>query len=123
MPEVAVPAVPEPHSAEAAEEEGWLTPATRSLFQAVLALEDLDEAERFFRDLCTVQELRSLAARWEVARLLEDGVHYQEIARRTGASTATITRVNTWLRYGRGGYRLALDRARRPRSRRRTTSR
>lgn len=92
--------------------EGGRTPGAESLMRAVLSLRDLDEAERFFRDLCTVQELRSLAARWQVASLLEEGVHYLEIARRTGASTATIARVNTWLRYGRGGYRLALDRRR-----------
>ena len=68
------------------------------------------DAERFFRDLCTIPELHTLAARWEVVKLLDRGVPYTEIAERTGASTATITRINTWRRYGTGGYRMQLDR-------------
>lgn len=96
-----------------ADQQAWVTPAARGLLEAILALATVEEAERFFRDLCTPQELKALTARWEVVNLLDEGVHYSEIARRTGASTATVTRVNSWLRYGRGGYRLALDRARR----------
>ena len=88
----------------------WVTPQIRDLLQTIVSLKSVDEAERFFRDLCTIPELNTLAARWEVARLLEKGVHYAEIAERTGASTATITRINTWRRYGAGGYRLQLDR-------------
>ena len=80
------------------------------LFKTIVHLESVQEAERFFRDLCTIPELETLAARWEVAKLLDQGVHYAEIAQRTGASTATITRINTWRRYGMGGYRLLLDR-------------
>ena len=68
------------------------------------------EVERFFRDLCTLSELEAMAHRWEVARLLEQGLPYLEIAERTGASTTTVTRVAHWLRHGEGGYRLALDR-------------
>ena len=71
------------------------------------------EVERFFRDLCTLAELEAMAHRWEVARLLEQGLPYLEIAQRTGASTTTVTRVAHWLRHGEGGYRLALDRKRR----------
>jgi TrpR-related protein YerC/YecD len=94
-------------------EDRWMTAATRELAAAVACLADSDEALRFLRDLCTVRELREFAARWEVARLLDDGVSYHEISERTGASSATISRVNQWLRYGRDGYRLVLDRQRR----------
>lgn len=87
-----------------------MTDATRDLATAVASLRDADEALRFLRDLCTVNELREFAARWEVARLLDDGVSYHDISERTGASSATISRVNQWLRYGRDGYRLVLDR-------------
>ena len=73
-------------------------------------MRDADEALRFLRDLCTVNELREFAARWEVARLLDAGTSYHLISERTGASSATISRVNQWLRYGRDGYRLVLDR-------------
>jgi TrpR-related protein YerC/YecD len=80
------------------------------LFEAILELEDADEVERFLRDLCTLRELQAMAHRWEVAKLVEQGLPYQEISRRTGASTTTVTRVAHWLRYGEGGYRLALER-------------
>jgi TrpR-related protein YerC/YecD len=95
-----------------------MTDATRDLAAAVASLRDRDEALRFLRDLCTVNELRAMAERWEVARLLDGGVSYHDISERTGASSATISRVNQWLRYGRDGYRLVLDRpARSTRSR------
>ena len=80
------------------------------LFEAVQALEGSDEVEQFLRDLCTLSELEAMAHRWEVAKLLDHGLPYQEIARRTGASTTTVTRVAHWLRHGEGGYRIALDR-------------
>lgn len=80
------------------------------LFETILELEDADEVERFLRDLCTLSELQAMAHRWEVAKLVEQGLPYQEISRRTGASTTTVTRVAHWLRYGEGGYRLALER-------------
>jgi TrpR-related protein YerC/YecD len=106
-----------PHSGVG--EDRWMSASTRELGAAVAALRDADEALRFLRDLCTVNELQELAARWEVARLLDAGTSYHEISDRTGASSATISRVNQWLRYGRDGYRLVLDRQRR--SRRRAT--
>lgn len=87
-----------------------MTDATRDLAATVASLRDRDEALRFLRDLCTVNELRAMAERWEVARLLDAGVSYHDISERTGASSATISRVNQWLRYGRDGYRLVLDR-------------
>ena len=83
----------------------------RALFQTIVSLETKPEAEHFFRDLCTLSELEAMAHRWQVARLLERGLPYLEIAERTGASTTTVTRVAHWLRHGEGGYRQALDRA------------
>jgi len=87
-----------------------LTKEMRALFDAILSLETREEAESFFRDLCTLSELEAMAHRWEVARLLERGLPYLEIAERTGASTTTVTRVAHWLRHGEGGYRTVLDR-------------
>jgi TrpR-related protein YerC/YecD len=83
----------------------------RDLFETLLAFETREELERFLRDLCTLSELETLAHRWQVAKLVDQGLPYIEVAQRTGASTATVTRVAHWLRYGEGGYRLALDRA------------
>ncbi len=79
------------------------------LMQAMLTLESEDEAYRFFEDLCTIAELRSMAQRLEVAMLLRKGETYQEIARVTGASTATISRVNRALTYGADGYTRVLN--------------
>ncbi len=90
--------------------ETWQTEDTRALFQTILDLDGVTEAERFFRDLCTMGELRDMAQRWAVARMLDEGLHYADISRRTGASTATITRIASWLNHGEGGYRAALDR-------------
>jgi len=90
----------------------WRTDDALALFDAILTLEDRAEAERFFRDLLTIGELRDIAMRWAVARLLDGGMHYAEISQRTGASTATITRIASWLNHGEGGYRLLLDRLR-----------
>jgi TrpR-related protein YerC/YecD len=86
------------------------------LADAVVSLRTRDEARRFLRDLCTLPELEALAHRWQTALLLEQGLPYVEIAERVPTSTATVTRVAQWLRHGTGGYRLALDRARRKRS-------
>jgi TrpR-related protein YerC/YecD len=88
-----------------------MTKEMRALFDAIQSLETRAETESFFRDLCTISELEAMAHRWEVARLLERGLPYLEIAERTGASTTTVTRVAHWLRHGEGGYRTALDRA------------
>ena len=79
------------------------------LMQAVLRLESVEDAYRFFEDVCTIAEVRSMAQRLEVAKLLRDGVTYQEIARMTGASSATISRVNRALLYGADGYCRVLD--------------
>ena len=90
--------------------DDWRTADADALFEAILRLESVEEAERFFRDLCTLNELRDMAQRWAVVRLLDAGLHYAEISRTTGASTATITRIASWLHHGEGGYRMALDR-------------
>jgi TrpR-related protein YerC/YecD len=93
-----------------AADETWRTEDTDALLDAILRLEDRDEAGRFFRDLCTLGELRDMAQRWAVVRQLAAGRHYAEISRATGASTATITRIASWLHHGEGGYRQMLDR-------------
>ena len=90
--------------------EDWRTADVEALFQAILQLDDIADTERFFRDLCTLAELHDMAQRWAVVRLLDGGMHYAEISRRTGASTATITRIASWLNHGEGGYRSMLDR-------------
>ncbi|MEW5990776.1 MAG: YerC/YecD family TrpR-related protein [Chloroflexota bacterium] len=93
--------------------DDWKTEDAEALVDAILSLEDRSEAERFLRDLLTLNELRDLSLRWNVARLLDQGLHYADISHRTGASTATITRIASWLNHGEGGYRLVLDRLRR----------
>jgi TrpR-related protein YerC/YecD len=90
--------------------DDWRTQETDALIDALVRLETRDEAERFLRDLCTLGELRDMAQRWAVVRLLDAGMHYADISRRTGASTATITRIASWLNHGEGGYRAMLDR-------------
>jgi TrpR-related protein YerC/YecD len=90
--------------------EAWRNEAVGELLEAVLRLETDDEASSFFRDLCTLGELHDMAQRWAVVRLLDAGMHYAEISNRTGASTATITRIAQWLHHGEGGYTAALAR-------------
>ena len=80
------------------------------LYKAILLLKDEQECYDFFQDLCTVSELRSMEQRFEVASLLEEGMIYNDILERTGASSATISRVNRCLQYGAGGYRTVLPR-------------
>lgn len=84
---------------------------TERLAKAFLSLSDVDECKAFFGDLLTVKEIEELSSRLEVARLLKLGVNYIEIAARTGASTATISRVSKCLSGSRGGYRMVLSRA------------
>ncbi len=90
--------------------EAWRNEDAGDLFEAILRLESADEASAFFRDLCTLGELHDMAQRWAVVRLLDEGMHYAEISSRTGASTATITRIAQWLHHGEGGYTTALER-------------
>ena len=88
----------------------WTNEEIEDLLAAVLRLETMDDAARFFRDLCTLSELEAMAHRWQVAKLVDQGLPYHEVSRRTGASTTTVTRVAHWLRHGEQGYRLAIDR-------------
>ena len=85
------------------------TSQTDLLIKSLLALKEPEDAYRFLEDVCTIQELISISQRLHVACLLREKVTYQEIARRTGASTATISRVNRALLYGAGGYQKVLD--------------
>lgn len=80
------------------------------LFRAMLLLENEEECRKFFEDICTVKEMQDMAQRLMVAKTLKQGKSYQEVSKETGASTATISRVNKCLTYGTGGYKLILDR-------------
>jgi TrpR-related protein YerC/YecD len=91
----------------------WRTDEIEELLRAIVSLRTTDEAARFLRDLCTLAELEAMTHRWQAAGLVDEGLPYHEVARRTGASTTTVTRVAQWLRHGEGGYRLALDRRKR----------
>jgi len=82
------------------------------LFKGILKLETVDECYDFFEDLCTISELHAMAQRFQVARMLDEGKIYSDIVKDTGASTATISRVNKCLMYGSDGYRKLLDRLR-----------
>jgi TrpR-related protein YerC/YecD len=80
------------------------------LFKAILSLESLEECYAFFDDLCTVQELKSISQRLQVAKMLDEQRVYSDIVAETGASTATISRVNRSLHYGSEGYRIVFER-------------
>ena len=80
-----------------------------NLFEAVLKLETKEDCAKFFEDVCTIKELQDLSQRLEVAALLRAGKNYREVSEKTGASTATISRVNKCLLYGRGGYDSVLE--------------
>ncbi|MFD2706879.1 MULTISPECIES: YerC/YecD family TrpR-related protein [Salibacterium] len=82
------------------------------LFRAILSLQSVEECYEFFDDLCTINEIQSLAQRLEVARMLQHGHTYHKIETETGASTATISRVKRCLNFGNDSYQLTLDRVR-----------
>lgn len=84
--------------------------STDALFCAILSLQDLDECYRFFGDLLTIQELSAFAQRLQVAHMLSSGKTYEAIRAEISTSSSTITRVNTELRYGSGGYQMVLER-------------
>ncbi len=91
-------------------EPRFKNPFTDELFEAILLLENKEECYRFFEDLCTVKEIQSFSQRLQVAKLLRQNKTYNEIEEVTGASTATISRINRYLQYGADGYQLILDR-------------
>ena len=83
---------------------------TEQLCKAILSLKTTQEVSHFLEDVCTISEYRALAQRFEVARLLDEGIKYEDIVARTGASTATISRVRKFLDYGADGYGMVLSR-------------
>ena len=85
------------------------TPEIQALFRAIALLETSGECETFFEDICTVKELQAMAQRFRVAQMLRENKNYQQIQADTGASSATISRVNKCLLYGSGGYATALE--------------
>ena len=85
-------------------------PRNEKMYEAILSLQNMDECLRFFDDLCTVTELMAMEQRYQVAACLNDGMIYNDILAETGASSATISRVNRSLQYGRGGYAIVFDR-------------
>jgi TrpR-related protein YerC/YecD len=91
----------------------WLDQDIESLFQAILKLRNVSECESYFRDLLTIPEIKTFAMRWKVARMLDAGQTYEEIEKQTGMSSTTIARINRWLEYGEGGYKLLLKRTKR----------
>ena len=86
------------------------TEAVDRLFEAILSLKDKDECYTFFEDVCTINEILSLSQRFEVAEMLCEKKTYLDISKKTGASTATISRVNRSLNYGNDGYSMVFER-------------
>jgi TrpR-related protein YerC/YecD len=82
---------------------------TDDLFKAILSLEDVKEAEAFFRDLCTIDEIKAMSERWQIAKLIYKGMPYREIAKKLGVSTTTVSRVAVWVFHGEGGYKSVLE--------------
>ena len=85
------------------------TEAIEQLYKAIVCIENEEECAAFLEDICTIKELQDISQRLEVALMLKNGSNYQEVSKKTGASTATICRVNKCLLYGGGGYKSILD--------------
>ena len=85
------------------------TEELKRFYKAVLSLESEEDCIAFFEDICTIKELKDISQRLQVAKMLSEGSNYQEVSKETGASTATICRVNKCLNYGSGGYKKALE--------------
>ena len=85
-------------------------PRSDKLYQAILSLETVEECKQFLEDLCSISELMAMEQRYQVASCLHKGMIYNDILAETGASSATISRVNRSLQYGKGGYELVFDR-------------
>ncbi|MFA6410373.1 MAG: YerC/YecD family TrpR-related protein [Candidatus Buchananbacteria bacterium] len=88
----------------------WQNNQTKDLFKAILKIKNNQEAARFFRDLCTLEELEEMAKRWQAVKMIAKNQPYRQIAQKTGLSTTTVTRIAYWLNHGEGGYRLILGR-------------
>jgi len=80
------------------------------LYKAMLKLRSVSECKKFFRDLCTLSEIEEMVERFKVVQMVDDGIPYRDICKKTGSSTATITRIAHWLHHGEGGYKLLLER-------------
>jgi len=93
----------------------WLTEDIEYLFKAILKIRTKNDCEKFLRDLLTINEIKTLSERLRIANLLNNGYTYKKIEKLTGTSSTTIARVNRWLEYGEGGYKLILKRLKAPR--------
>jgi len=92
-------------------QEEYPSKENKELFQAVLGLENINEAIKFFRDILTIREINDISCRWQIAKLLhQKKLSYEQIARKCRVSTTTVTRVAHWLNRGLGGYKLILSR-------------
>lgn len=90
----------------------WNQKKNDQLFEAILALKTKDECARFFRDLCTMEEMADMSDRWQMVKMIIKGESYREIAKKLKVSTTTVARVAHWLNYGQGGYKLIVKRLR-----------
>lgn len=88
--------------------QNWKTKKLKQLAKALLSIDSEKDMMNFLRDLCTLEELEELSDRWEVVLLLDKGISYREITKKTGVSTATVTRIAQWLNSGEDGYKTAL---------------
>lgn len=94
----------------ASKKDSWYDDQMQQLFSAVLLLRTKQECKKFMRDLCTLNELKVMSQRWQAVLSLKKGESYREISKKTGLSTATVTRIALWLHNGEGGYELILNR-------------
>ncbi len=94
--------------------KNWITTELKDFFRAVAELKNEREVSMFLRDVATMRELNEMARRWKAAQMINAGRSYRKVAAETGLSTATVTRVASWLNGGEGGYRLLIDRLPRP---------
>ncbi|MDP2736520.1 MAG: YerC/YecD family TrpR-related protein [bacterium] len=83
---------------------------TDELFRVIISLKTVKEAEAFFRDLCTIEEIKEMSERWQIAKMVNKNIPYRKIAEKLNVSTTTVARVALWLNNGAGGYRLILNR-------------
>jgi len=88
----------------------WNNKKTEDLFKTILALKNISEAKKFFRDLLTEPELIEFGKRWQAAQMLAKKVPYSQIEKKTGLSSTTVARISKWLNSGKGGYKLMLKR-------------
>ena len=93
------------------EKNKWLNQPKKDLFKAILKLKTSVEAAKFFRDLCTIEELDEMGKRWQAVKMINKNQPYRKISQKTGLSTTTVGRVAHWLNYGEGGYRIILKRS------------